>query len=103
MDCNKRPCRQFYSKIHRQQSIRLSKNQQRILKGEYGEIFLTNKFGALVASTAKLSTLAHGHKYWWLGSYNNGEGAIFLMIAVMMTVWVDMSWALLFPSEKAWK
>jgi len=53
------------------------KNQQRILKGEYGEIFLTNKFGALVASTAKLSTLAHGHKYWWLGSYNNGEGAIF--------------------------
>jgi len=53
------------------------KNQQRILKGEYGEIFLTNKFGALVASTAKLSTLAHGHKYWWLGSYNKEEGAIF--------------------------
>ena len=53
------------------------KEQQRILKGEYGEIFLTNKFGALVASTAKLSTLAHGHKYWWLGSYHNGEGAIF--------------------------
>ena len=53
------------------------KNQQALLKGEYGEIFLTNKFGALVASTAKLSTLAHGHKYWWLGSYNNGEGAVF--------------------------
>jgi len=53
------------------------KNQQKILTGEYGEIFLTNKFGALVASTAKLSTLAHGHKYWWLGSYNNGKGAVF--------------------------
>jgi PAS domain S-box-containing protein len=53
------------------------KNQQAILKGEYGEIFLTNKFGALVASTSKLSTLAHGHKYWWLGSYDNGEGAVF--------------------------
>ena len=53
------------------------KNQQALLKGEYGEIFLTNKFGALVASTAKLSTLAHGHKYWWLGSYLNGEGAVF--------------------------
>ena len=53
------------------------KNQQRILKGEYGEIFLTDKFGALVASTAKLSTLAHGHKYWWVRAYNNGEGAIF--------------------------
>ena len=53
------------------------KNQQALLKGEYGEIFLTNKFGALVASTSKLSTLAHGHKYWWLGSYDNGEGAVF--------------------------
>ncbi|MBW1644109.1 MAG: cache domain-containing protein, partial [Deltaproteobacteria bacterium] len=53
------------------------KDQQAILKGEYGEIFLTNKFGALVASTSKLSTFAHGNKYWWLGSYNNGEGAVF--------------------------
>lgn len=53
------------------------KDQQAILKGEYGEIFLTNKFGALVASTSKLSTFEHGHKYWWLGSYNNGEGAVF--------------------------
>lgn len=53
------------------------KNQQALLKGEYGEIFLTNKFGALVASSAKLSTFAHGQKYWWLGAYHNGEGAIF--------------------------
>jgi len=53
------------------------KNQQKVLIGEYGEIFLTNKFGALVASTSKLSTFAHGHKYWWLGAYNNGEGAVF--------------------------
>ncbi|MCK5311256.1 MAG: PAS domain S-box protein, partial [Desulfobacteraceae bacterium] len=53
------------------------KNQQAVLKGEYGEIFLTNKYGALVASTSKLSTYAHGHKYWWLGSYNNGTGAVF--------------------------
>ncbi|MBU8911466.1 MAG: HAMP domain-containing protein, partial [Desulfobacterales bacterium] len=53
------------------------KNQQKLLTGEYGEIFLTNKFGALVASTSKLSTFAHGHKYWWLGSYNNGEGTVF--------------------------
>ncbi len=53
------------------------RNQQAILKGEYGEIFLTNKFGALVASTEKLSTFAHGQKYWWLGSYHNGAGAVF--------------------------
>ncbi|MCK5539885.1 MAG: HAMP domain-containing protein [Deltaproteobacteria bacterium] len=53
------------------------KKQQSIIKDEYGEIFLTNKLGALVASTSKLSTFAHGHKYWWLGSCDNGEGAIF--------------------------
>ena len=53
------------------------KKQQSIIKDEYGEIFLTNKLGALVASTSKLSTFAHGHKYWWLGSCNNGAGAVF--------------------------
>ena len=53
------------------------KNQQSTLKDEYGEIFLTNKFGALVASTSKLSTFAHAHKYWWLGSYDNGKGSVF--------------------------
>ena len=55
----------------------LLKQQQKLLQGEYGEIFITNKFGALLASTAKLTTLAHGQKYWWRGAYRNGEGAIF--------------------------
>ncbi|MCD6105734.1 MAG: response regulator, partial [Thermosipho sp. (in: Bacteria)] len=54
------------------------KNLQNNIKGEYGEIFLTNKYGALVASTSKLTTFAHGHKYWWQGAYNNGNGAVFL-------------------------
>ena len=54
------------------------KNQQDNLKGEYGEIFITDKYGALIASTAKLTTFAHGHKYWWQGSFNDGEGAVFL-------------------------
>ncbi len=53
------------------------KNQQSTLKNEYGEIFLTNKFGTLVASTGKLSTFAHAHKYWWLGSYDNAKGSVF--------------------------
>jgi hypothetical protein len=52
--------------------------QQENLKGEYGEIFLTNKYGSVVASTAKLSTFVHSHKYWWKGSYNEGNGAIFI-------------------------
>jgi len=54
------------------------KAQQNNLKGEYGEIFLTNKYGALVASTSKLTTLAHVNKYWWQGAYNNGLGTVFI-------------------------
>lgn len=53
------------------------KDQQAVIEKEYGEIFLTNKYGALVASTSKLSTFAHGHKYWWKGAYNNGQGQIY--------------------------
>ena len=52
--------------------------QADILPGVYGEIFLTNRFGALVATTGKLTTLAHAHKYWWEAAYSNGTGAIFL-------------------------
>lgn len=54
------------------------KDLQSQIKGEYGEIFLTNKFGALVSSTSKLTTFAHGHKYWWKGAYNNGNATVFL-------------------------
>ncbi len=73
----KDPADKFILKFTNNDVSRFLKNQQATLKDEYGEIFLTNKFGALVASTSKLSTFAHGHKYWWLGSYNNGKGAVF--------------------------
>jgi hypothetical protein len=59
------------------QVSRFLKQLQKNIKGEYGEIFLTNKYGALVASTAKLTTLAHANKYWWEGAYNDGAGAVF--------------------------
>lgn len=59
------------------QVSRFLKKLQKNIKGEYGEIFLTNKYGALVASTAKLTTLAHANKYWWKGAYNNGIGTVF--------------------------
>ncbi|MCP4401078.1 MAG: PAS domain-containing protein [bacterium] len=58
-------------------AARFLKEQQNTLAGEYGEIFLTNKYGALVASTGRLTTFAHGHKYWWQGAYNNGAGSVF--------------------------
>jgi signal transduction histidine kinase len=56
---------------------RFLKMQQIIIPGMYGEIFLTNRYGVMVASTGKLTTLAHAHKYWWQASYYNGKGRIF--------------------------
>lgn len=52
--------------------------QQRQFRDEYGEIFLTNRYGALVAATNKLTTLAHAHKYWWRESYYGGTGRPFI-------------------------
>lgn len=54
------------------------KHQQMLLPGEYGEIFLTNRYGVMIATTGKLTTLAHAHKYWWSASYDDGQGRIFL-------------------------
>jgi diguanylate cyclase (GGDEF)-like protein len=54
------------------------KLQQMIMPGEYGEIFLTNRYGVMIAATGKLTTLAHAHKYWWLAGYDEGQGRIFL-------------------------
>ncbi len=53
------------------------KRQQKMMPGMYGEIFLTNKYGALTAATDKLTTLAHSQKYWWQAAYANGRGRIF--------------------------
>jgi len=54
------------------------KHQKIIIPGEYGEIFLTNRYGVMIATTGKLTTLAHAHKYWWLACYDDGQGRIFL-------------------------
>ncbi|MCU7836756.1 MAG: HAMP domain-containing protein [gamma proteobacterium symbiont of Taylorina sp.] len=54
------------------------KTQQIILPQRYGEIFLTNRYGVMMATTGKLTTLAHAHKYWWQASYDDGQGRIFL-------------------------
>lgn len=54
------------------------KSQQKIIPGEYGELFLTNRYGVMISTTGKLTTLAHAHKYWWKACYNDGAGNIFL-------------------------
>ena len=53
------------------------RKQQEKIPTEYGEIFLTNRYGAMIATTAQLTTLAHAHKYWWIASYYDGKGRIF--------------------------
>ncbi|MCP4714213.1 MAG: response regulator [Deltaproteobacteria bacterium] len=52
-------------------------NQHGAIPGEFGEIFLTNRYGVMIATTKKLTTLAHSHKYWWIACYHNGAGRIF--------------------------
>ncbi len=54
------------------------KKQQVIIPRHYGEIFITNRYGAMIASTGKLTTLAHAHKYWWQAAFDDGRGRIFL-------------------------
>lgn len=44
----------------------------------FGEVFVTNKYGVMIATTKKLTTLAHSQKYWWEGCYSEGEGAIYI-------------------------
>ena len=53
-------------------------DQHTTLPGEYGEIFLTNRYGVMIATTKKLTTLAHAHKYWWVASFYQGKGRVFL-------------------------
>ena len=54
------------------------KKQQKLLPATYGEIFLTNAYGVMIATTGKLTTLAHAHKYWWKAGFHDGQGKIFL-------------------------
>jgi len=54
------------------------KKTQDVFPAHFGEIFLTNRYGALVAATGKLTTLAHRHKYWWKASYAQGKGDTFI-------------------------
>ncbi len=53
------------------------KKQKKVSPGLYGEIFITNKYGAMIAATGKLTTLEHDYKYWWKECYANGVGKVF--------------------------
>ncbi|NLJ77946.1 MAG: HAMP domain-containing protein, partial [Tissierellia bacterium] len=53
------------------------REQFKVIPNLYGEIFITDRYGGLVASTTKLTTFSHGYKEWWLASYNDGKGEVF--------------------------
>ena len=52
--------------------------QMQAFPGEYGEIFLTNRYGLTIAATNMLTNLAHAGKYWWKAGYDVGRGKIFI-------------------------
>ena len=56
---------------------RYLKKQKNLFPKMYGEIFVTNRYGALVASTGKLTTFKHNQKYWWKECYAQGKGKVF--------------------------
>ncbi len=68
------------------------KKQQELLPATYGEIFLTNAYGVMIATTGKLTTLAHAHKYWWKNGFHDGRGKSSLMIEVLIPVFRAMFW-----------
>ncbi len=70
----------FIQKYMNNPVAKFLKMQQRVFSGLYGEIFLTNRYGVMIATTGKLTTLAHAHKYWWKESYSDGNGRVSLMI-----------------------
>ena len=49
------------------------RSQALLIPNEYGEIYLTNQYGVLVASTNRLPTLYHGQKYLWKAAYEFGN------------------------------
>jgi len=54
------------------------KFQKELIKERYGELFITNRYGVIIATTNKLTTINHSHKYWWKASFDDGKGRIFL-------------------------
>ncbi len=51
--------------------------QQRNLS-KYGEMFITDRYGATVATTNRLSDYYQGDEKWWRSGYQGGQGEIFM-------------------------
>ena len=42
------------------------------------EVFVTDKYGALVAASNRISTYDQAGEKWWQAAYNNGQGAVYI-------------------------
>lgn len=45
---------------------------------DHVEMFITDRYGALLASTGRTSDYAQADEDWWQAAYNDGKGAIFI-------------------------
>ena len=68
--------RQFFQRCS---SSRLSQRLKVLAKidSSIAEIFLTDKYGGLVAASDKTSDFYQADEIWWQRAYNNGKGAIY--------------------------
>jgi len=59
---------------------RISLGMRDILKtrGNISELFITDRYGGLVASSGKTSDFYQADEAWWQEAYNNGKGNIFV-------------------------
>jgi PAS domain S-box-containing protein len=57
---------------------RFLKNYQDRDPGRYGEIFVTDRYGAVVSMTNTLSDYYQADEQWWHGANNGGKGYVFI-------------------------
>lgn len=57
---------------------RLLKNYQKRDPREYGEMFITDRFGATLAMTATLTDYYQADEGWWREGFARGQGAIYI-------------------------
>jgi len=50
----------------------------RLLYSDHNEIYLTDKYGSIVAGTQRLENYNVANTNWWQAAYNNGQGASYI-------------------------
>ncbi len=45
---------------------------------EQTEVFITDRYGATVSATSRLSDYYQGDEAWWQSAWNNGQGAVYI-------------------------